>query len=296
MKKLILCTSLMIAVSGCTKSTPDQSTSKEESQIQSNREGSLIPRSTSENAEYYLISVKADQDTIKTLHSRISPQSIGYSLTRIDCTSKRYQDLGYGENSKTQIKMYDNPQWTDAISGSSKSDLIEFACTESTKTKERKENNNNFGLNFNEFLENYNAVIDKADQQINLDNYRIDSYEKTDLKNGSVFKVHLKNGVIIDAITDQSQMIYSLGISYSPLKDDFFSAFEFTRSYVDAAISKEKVSNKGDVNDLLNNLDKDSKAREKAFNKAGKHEYQIGNKNFAYELKGNTLIYTITPL
>ena len=53
MKKLILCTSLMIAVSGCTKSTPEQSTSKEESQIQSNREGNLIPRSTSENAEYY---------------------------------------------------------------------------------------------------------------------------------------------------------------------------------------------------------------------------------------------------
>lgn len=92
-------------------------------------EGKLIPRSMYENADYYLISVKKDGKYLRTLHSRISSMSHGYSVTRIDCKRKRYQDLGYGEDKKSNIIMYDKVQWTELIEGSSKSDLVTFVCS-----------------------------------------------------------------------------------------------------------------------------------------------------------------------
>lgn len=91
-------------------------------------EGELFPRSMQENAKYYLISVESDGDYLKTLHSRVSTMSHGYSVTRIDCTGQRYQDLGYGEDAKSNIKMYDDVAWGELVSGSSKSDLVSFVC------------------------------------------------------------------------------------------------------------------------------------------------------------------------
>ncbi len=91
-------------------------------------EGELIPRSMQEKAKYYLISVESDGNYLKTLHSRVSDMSHGYSVTRIDCNGPRYQDLGYGEDTQSNIKMYDKVQWTDLVSGSSKYDLVRFAC------------------------------------------------------------------------------------------------------------------------------------------------------------------------
>ncbi|MEH8020613.1 hypothetical protein [Rheinheimera metallidurans] len=49
-------------------------------------------------------------------------------MTRIDCSNRRYQDLGYGEDRQSNIKMYDNVQWAELVSGSSKDDLVIFAC------------------------------------------------------------------------------------------------------------------------------------------------------------------------
>lgn len=91
-------------------------------------EGEIIPRSMSEQANYYLISTEADGEYLRTVHSRISSTSHGYSVTRIDCLNRRYQDLGYGEDRLTDIKMYNNNQWAGLVSGSSKDDLVTFAC------------------------------------------------------------------------------------------------------------------------------------------------------------------------
>ena len=96
-------------------------------------EGELIPRSMQEKAKYYLISVESDGNYLKTLHSRVSAMSHGYSVTRIDCNNQRYQDLGYGEDTKSNINMYDKVQWTDLVSGSSKYDLVTFVCRRSKK-------------------------------------------------------------------------------------------------------------------------------------------------------------------
>ena len=41
----------------------------------------LIPRSMSEKAEYYLISVERDGEYLKTVHRRTSSWGTGYSVT-----------------------------------------------------------------------------------------------------------------------------------------------------------------------------------------------------------------------
>ena len=88
----------------------------------------LIPRSMAEKAKYYLISVENDGAYLKTVHRRTSSWGTGYSVTRIDCKNKRYMDLGYGDDSISNIKMYDDIRWTQIVQGSSKSDLVTFVC------------------------------------------------------------------------------------------------------------------------------------------------------------------------
>ena len=88
----------------------------------------LIPRSMAEKAKYYLISVEKDGEYLKTLHRRTSSWGTGYSVTRIDCDNKRYMDLGYGDGSISNIKMYDDIRWTKTVQGSSKSDLVNYVC------------------------------------------------------------------------------------------------------------------------------------------------------------------------
>ena len=88
----------------------------------------LIPRSMAEKAEYYLISVEKDGEYLKTLHRRTSSWGTGYSVTRIDCDNKKYMDLGYGDGSASNIKMYDDIRWAETVQGSSKSDLVNFVC------------------------------------------------------------------------------------------------------------------------------------------------------------------------
>lgn len=104
--------------------TPERNTYRENA----NNEGELIPRTMQEKANYYLISVEQDGNFLRTLHSRVSAMSHGYSVTRIDCENRRYQDLGYGEDAQSNIKMYDKAQWTDLVTGSSKFDLATFVC------------------------------------------------------------------------------------------------------------------------------------------------------------------------
>ncbi|MDP1680069.1 MAG: hypothetical protein Q8L02_08180 [Candidatus Nitrotoga sp.] len=116
---VILCGFLAACSDGGTPNTAKQ---------EREAEGELIPRNGAEKAKYYLIKVEQDVEYIRTLHSRVSAMSHGYSLTRIDCKSARYQDLGYGENNQSNIKMYDDVKWTDLVPGSSKSDLVSFAC------------------------------------------------------------------------------------------------------------------------------------------------------------------------
>jgi len=88
----------------------------------------LIPSSAVVDAKYYLVSVEKDGEYLKTLHRRTSSSGTGYSVTRIDCASRRYMDLGYGDGSRSNIRMYDSTSWTELVPGSSKSDLVNYVC------------------------------------------------------------------------------------------------------------------------------------------------------------------------
>lgn len=125
LKVMMFVVGFSIGMSGCSDdSAPPESTSAPEP------EGQLIPRTAQERAQYYLISVERDGEFFTTLHSRISSMSRGFSLTRIDCRSRRYQDLGYGDDDKANVSMYSRtPQWTNLVRGSSKYDLVNFVCS-----------------------------------------------------------------------------------------------------------------------------------------------------------------------
>ena len=88
----------------------------------------LIPRHPSGSAKYYLVKIVKDGDYFKTTHKRIGKDTIGYSLTRIDCANKKYQDLAYGEDIDNITTIYSEKEWIELIEGSSKSDLVQFVC------------------------------------------------------------------------------------------------------------------------------------------------------------------------
>jgi hypothetical protein len=96
--------------------------------VYSKKDNNFIPRYSEPDVEYFLISKEKDGEYIKTLHTRLSTQHVGYSLTRIDCKGNRYQDLGYSEKGKFDIEMYKDVTWANIISSSSKSDLYRFSC------------------------------------------------------------------------------------------------------------------------------------------------------------------------
>lgn len=110
------------------RQAPDSGTTSGQQRAAAAPEGERIPRSMSESANYYLISIESDGNYFRTTHSRVSSQSRGYSVSRIDCSGRRYQDLGYGDGSQSNIRMYDDVQWVEVMNGSSKSDLVAFVC------------------------------------------------------------------------------------------------------------------------------------------------------------------------
>ncbi|CAM2894812.1 hypothetical protein [Vibrio rarus] len=121
---------LLLITTTCTLfACSDESTAPQTATPNMKPEGEQIPRSLSEGAKYYLVSVESDGEYLRSIHSRISSTNHGYSVTRIDCNKRRYQDLGYGENNKANITMYNNVKWNNIVSGSSKYDLVSFVCS-----------------------------------------------------------------------------------------------------------------------------------------------------------------------
>ena len=86
-----------------------------------------IPRTTDDNADYYLVEIEFVDGFFETTHKRVSSKSIGFSRTRIDCSKMLYKDLAYGEDKIENMKYYiEDMNWTILIGGSSKSDLVHF--------------------------------------------------------------------------------------------------------------------------------------------------------------------------
>ena len=88
----------------------------------------LIPRSMpGDKGKYYLIESKKTGDIVQALHKRVGVDSVGFTRTETNCTTRQMRTIGYGEDSPKNIKT--NPtKWFDLVQGSSKSDLAIFLC------------------------------------------------------------------------------------------------------------------------------------------------------------------------
>jgi len=87
-----------------------------------------IPRTMYDKGTYYLLDTKTNGSITTTLHKRIGVNETGFSKTEINCKSMQYRDMGYSEAGPDKISGPPG-KWTGLISGSSKSDLVNFACS-----------------------------------------------------------------------------------------------------------------------------------------------------------------------
>lgn len=80
-----------------------------------------------DKGKYFLLEKKKSGNVVRTLHKRVGVDSIGYTLTEINCAKMQMRELGYSEQSPSDIEQ--NPtKWFDLVPGSSKSDLANFVC------------------------------------------------------------------------------------------------------------------------------------------------------------------------
>jgi hypothetical protein len=87
----------------------------------------LIPRSKPDKGKYYLLKKSVSGNITKTLHKRVGVSVIDFTLTEINCATKQYRVIGLGEETADSIQPISG-NWTQAINGSSKSDLVNYVC------------------------------------------------------------------------------------------------------------------------------------------------------------------------
>ena len=87
-----------------------------------------IARTMYDKGTYYLLDKKTNGSITTTLHKRVGVNETGFSKTEINCKSMQYRDMGYSEAGPGKISGSPG-RWTDLVSGSSKSDLVKFACS-----------------------------------------------------------------------------------------------------------------------------------------------------------------------
>jgi hypothetical protein len=87
-----------------------------------------IPRSMADKGQYFLLTKTAKDGIITTVHKRVGLHETAYSETQINCKTQQYRDAGYSEEGPHRIKPVTG-KWTDALAGSSKSDLLTFVCS-----------------------------------------------------------------------------------------------------------------------------------------------------------------------
>jgi hypothetical protein len=87
-----------------------------------------IPRTMVDKGTYYLLVAETRGSVTTALHKRVGVNETGYSKTEISCKTMQYRDMGYSEVGPDKIAGTPG-KWTDALSGSSKSDLVNFVCS-----------------------------------------------------------------------------------------------------------------------------------------------------------------------
>ena len=87
-----------------------------------------IPRSTAgDKGKYYLLELKRKGNIAEALHKRVGLDSIGYTRTETNCKTMQMRELGYTEDSVTNMQIKPTG-WFELVEGSSKSDVAKFVC------------------------------------------------------------------------------------------------------------------------------------------------------------------------
>jgi hypothetical protein len=100
------------------------------SKYESNAISEQIVRSYPDRGRYFLLYVENAGGNYITIHSRIGVDATGYTKSEIDCRSLTYRELGYTER---HIEYFNHAEdkpgdWVNLVSGSSKSDLVQYVC------------------------------------------------------------------------------------------------------------------------------------------------------------------------
>lgn len=102
-------------------------------QVYAGKSELLIPRSYPEKCKYYLIKSKSNSEILRVTSKQVCPKNkfysgVGFSITDIDCNSRKYKEIGYGDDLISNIKNYSSARWSSLVRGSSKFDLVNFVC------------------------------------------------------------------------------------------------------------------------------------------------------------------------
>tara|TARA_R110000744_G_scaffold315548_1_gene422408 strand:+ start:1275 stop:1919 length:645 start_codon:yes stop_codon:yes gene_type:complete len=94
-----------------------------------------ISRSGHDKAKYFLIYIEKQRNTLLTMHQRIGVNGDSYTKTEINCEKMKYRVLGYTEHHWDNLidDQYSEPDWVALVKGSSKTDLVNYACTRDNK-------------------------------------------------------------------------------------------------------------------------------------------------------------------
>lgn len=92
------------------------------------KQGTPIPRSApGDKGKYFLLEATRRGDIVYAVSKRIGLESIDYSRTETNCTTRQMREMGTSYESVEKISNRPT-KWFDLMPGSSKSDLARFLC------------------------------------------------------------------------------------------------------------------------------------------------------------------------
>jgi len=81
-----------------------------------------------DKGRYFLIESKKSGDVVTAVHKRVGVDSVGYTKTETNCSTRMMRELGYAEGSPSSIKG-PRTKWFELVQGSSKADVAAFVCS-----------------------------------------------------------------------------------------------------------------------------------------------------------------------
>ena len=89
-----------------------------------------IMRTTNDKGKYFLVYLEKKANTFIAINQRVGVSYTGYTKTEINCANMMYRVLGYTEGHIEYFEHAEDEEskWSNLVSGSSKSDLVNYVC------------------------------------------------------------------------------------------------------------------------------------------------------------------------